>query len=440
MKFSPAGDLLFSTYFGGKLTEEGKALAVDSRNNLYVGGRSTSLDLPVKNALQPRLAGGGADAFIAKFTPDNKLAYATYFGGTAGTDNIYAMAVGPDDALYVAGDNMSPGMATKDAWVTTPQPYSGFLAKLTPAGDAVSYFTYIGWRNGYTSVRALAVDTEGQAYVAGDTTAKGIAVTPNAIQPVYGGGRRDGFLLRLNAAGAAATYLSYLGGSVSGPADPDETVSALRIDHRGHVYVTGETVSHDFPGRRQLQATHGGARDSYLMRLDLAGNQIIYATFWGGQKNDTAAAVALGPGENATIVGESYSDDFPVAAATQARLGSLNDAFVAQFCDPWLGASAPAGFHYVRGGELPAVQEVAVWSGCVQPFEATEVSADQPWLKLTPDGKTVNMKLTLAIDPAGLEAGEYKAAIRVTVPDAFLRTIEIPVTLRVSDPPPPEAH
>lgn len=437
MKFNPAGELIFSTYFGGKLREEGNAIAVDSQNNLYIAGRSTSLDLPVKNAIQAKLGGGGADAFIAKFTPDNQLAYATYFGGSSGNDNIFAMAVGPDDSLYITGDSTSPGMATKDAWSSTPQPYSGFLAKITPAGDAVSYFTYVGWRSGYTNARALAVDQDGQAYVAGNTTAKGIPVTPNAIQPAHAGGKRDGFLLKINATGTAATYLTYLGGSVTGPADPDETVSALRIDSHGHVYVTGETASHDFPGRRELQRTHGGSHDSFLIRLDAAQNQIIYATFWGGQKKDGAAALALGPGENATIVGESFSDDFPVSAATQPRLGSTNDAFVAQICDPWLGANTPAGFVYVRGGELPASQEIAVWSGCTQPFDATGVSADQPWLKLTPDSKTVNMRLNLAIDPAGLEPGEYKATIRVTVPDSFIRTIEIPVTLRVADPPPP---
>lgn len=83
---------------------------------------------------------------------------------------------------------------------------------------------------------------------------------------------------------------------------------------------------------------------------------------------------------------------------------------------------------------MPAVQEIAVWSGCSQAFEASEVVSTENWLKLTPDGKTVGMKLKLEIAPEGLEPGEYKAVIRVTVPEAFVRTIEIPVTLRVVNP------
>ncbi|MDX1980339.1 MAG: SBBP repeat-containing protein [Bryobacteraceae bacterium] len=434
MKFSPAGELLFSTYFGGRLREEGNALAVDSRNNLYVGGRSTSPDLPVRNALQPQLAGGGADAFIAKFTPDHRLEYATYFGGSSGTDNVFAMAIGPDDSLYVTGDNMSPGMATKDAWGSTPQAYSGFLAKLTPAGDSVSYFTYIGWRSGYTSVRALAVDQDGQAYVAGHTSAKGIPATPNAIQPAYAGGRRDGFLLRIDATGTAATYFTYVGGSVTGPADPDETVSAVQIDSHGHVYVTGETVSPDFPGRREVQRTHGGAHDSFLVRIDTADNQIVYATFWGGQKKDTATALALGPGENATIVGESFSDDFPVFAATQSRLGSINDAFVAQICDPWLTATSPVvNFNWTAGAQAPDAQEVTVTCGCAQPFDAEVNAGEATWLEVARSGPTVPLRLQLRLNTQGLMAGEYRTTIRVTVLEAFQRTIEIPVVLTVTD-------
>jgi len=435
MKFSPAGDLLFSTYFGGRLREEGNALAVDSQNNLYVGGRATSPDLPMLNAWQPRLAGGGADAFIAKFTPENRLAYATYFGGTGGTDNISAMAIGPDDSLYVTGDNMSPNLATKDAYVPTPQAYSGYLAKIAPAGDAVTYFTYLGWRTGYTTVRALAVDDEGQAYAAGHTSAKGIPTTPNAIQPGYAGGRRDGFLLRLNPEGTAATYVTYLGGSVNGPADPDETIAALRLDTHGHVYVTGETASHDFPGRRPLQPAHAGGHDSFLMRLDLAGSQILDATFWGGHKQDGATALALGPGENATIAGESFSVDFPTANAAQARIGSNNDAFVAQFCDPWLKASAPAAsFHHTPGGPLPEAQSLTVTTGCVQPFAVEiETTGDASWLKLERSGATAPVTLRLAAQPEGLAPGQYSATIRVTVLEAFHRTMEIPVTLTVTE-------
>lgn len=438
MKFTPSGELAFSTFFGGERNEEGLAVTIDSKGNIYLAGRASSESLPVKNALQRQIAGGGQDAFIAKYTPDYQLAYATYFGGTAGTDNIHAIAVGPDDSLFVTGETMSPGLATPGAYIGTAQSYSSFVAKLTPEGDAVSYFTYLGWRGGYTSARSLAVDSLGRAHVGGYTTSKDLTVTPNAIQPSFAGGFRDGFLIRLNATGTAAEHLTYLGGSTRGTADPDETVASLKIDGHGHVYAAGETSSADFPGRRMLQSVHGGAQDAYLMRIDLDNSQIIYSTFWGGAKKDAALAVALGPGEAATVVGESYSDNLPIAGAVQSKLSSANDAFVAQICDPWLGAWPEASFSAVAGSEgKPASRTVEVFSGCNQPFGAlVEVVDGGTWLKAEASRAAVPMNLKLAVDHAELAPGEYKAVIRVTVEEAFLKTLEIPVSLFVAEPPP----
>jgi hypothetical protein len=438
MKFDPDGELLFSTYFGGNRNEEGLAVAVDSQGNIYLAGRASSTDLPVKNALQPVMSGGGQDAFIAKYTPGYKLAYATYLGGTGGTDNIYAIAIGPDDSLFVTGESISPGMATPDAYITRPPSYSSFLAKLNPAGDAITYFTYIGWPGGYTTSHALAVDAQGRAYVGGHTSSKQLPVTPNAIQPAYAGGFRDAFLARISADGKSADYLTYLGGSTKGATDPDETVNDIKIDAHGHVYVTGETSSPDFPSRRLVQPVEGGAQDAFLMRLDLETNQIIYSTFWGGQKKDSGVAIALGPGEAVTIVGESYSDDLPIANAVQPKLASANDAFVTQICDPWLFAWPSVSFAYITGStDRPAAQELGVYSGCVQPFKVTELVTGQPWLTIEPAGGSVPLKMNLRVNPDGLAPGEYQAVIRVTIQEAFYKTVEIPVLFTVLEPPAP---
>lgn len=433
MQFNPEGKLLFSTYFGGNRNEEGLALAVDSQDNVYLAGRASSTDLPVKDALQPAIGGGGQDAFIAKFTPEHQLAYATYLGGASGTDNIFSIAVGPDDSLYVTGESMSPGMATAEAYITTAQSYSSYVAKITPAGDAISYFTYVGWRGGYTKAQAIAVDSLGRAYVAGYTSSKQLPASENAIQPEYAGGFRDAFLLRLDQNGSTAEYLTYLGGSYNGSADPDETAAAVKIDAHGHVYVAGETSSPDFPGHRAVQPNQGGAQDAYLLRLDLDNNRIIYSTFWGGAKKDAAYALALGPGEAATLAGESYSPDLPLANALQTTLGSNNDSFVAQVCDPWPGAHPAAAFEYTLGSERPEPLELDVYSGCVPKFEATEIASDKEWLTLAPDGDSLPMKLKLEVNPEGLEPGEHKATIRVNVPDSFIGTLEIPVLLTVKE-------
>ena len=63
--------------------------------------------------------------------------------------------MGPDDAVYVTGENMSPGLATENAWIRQPQSYSSYVAKISPAGDRIEYFTYIGARGGYSSTSAI---------------------------------------------------------------------------------------------------------------------------------------------------------------------------------------------------------------------------------------------------------------------------------------------
>ncbi len=443
MKFSPEGGLLFSTYFGGDRNEEGRCLAVDSQGNVYLAGRATSTNMPVKNALQPKF-GGSEDGFIAKYSANLELAYATYFGGGA-SDQIHAIAVGPDDSLYVAGETMSPGLATPgNAYNRQMQSWSSFVARIAPEGDAVTYFNYVGWRGGYTVAKALAVDSAGRAWIGGHTTSKLLPTTENALQKAYAGGMRDGFLLRLGADGTSADYLSYLGGGASGPTDPDESVNALRVDARGHLHVAGQTNSADFPGNsRAFQSASGGAFDGFLLRMDPdAPSQVFYSTFWGGLKNDVVTAVALGPGETVTFVGNSTSPDLPVSAtAVQSRAGSADDAFVTQVCDPWLTASQPSiEFVYTlgAGAERPGAVEIDVTAGCpLLKFEinggSPEISGGDGWLAATGDGGTVPLKLRLEItaDPESMEPGEYKAAIRITVPNAYYPTLSIPVTLKI---------
>ena len=142
--------------------------------------------------------------------------------------------------------------------------------------------------------------------------------------------------------------------------------------------------------------------------LDIENSRVIYSTVWGGAKKDAALALALGPGEAATFVGESFSDDFPMANAVQTKMGSLNDSFVAQICDPWPSASGAPAFDYRIGGDRPQGVEVNIVSGCTQKFEATEVAVDQPWLTMIADGTTVPMKLKLDVNTDGSPRGRIR--------------------------------
>ena len=129
----------------------------------------------------------------------------------------------------------------------------------------------------------------------------------------------------------------------------------------------------------------------------------------------------------------------PLANAVQAKLGSGNDAFITQICDPWLGSWPVASVNasYVIGGDKPQPIELVIYSGCTQDFEMTDLTSDQPWLSVVSEKRSVPTKVRLDINVDGLETGEHKGAIRITVPAAYRTTLEIPVTLTVSAPPPP---
>jgi hypothetical protein len=118
----------------------------------------------------------------------------------------------------------------------------------------------------------------------------------------------------------------------------------------------------------------------------------------------------------------------------QTKIGSTNDSFVAQVCEPWLNATALPSFSYVIGGERPGRLEMAVASGCPQAFEA-EIAVDKPWLNVVADGRVVPMQLKLDVNVDGLEPGTHTATIQVAVPEAYPKTLTIPVTVTVTEPP-----
>lgn len=432
MKFDATGKLLFSTLLGGERNDEPNAIGLDSQGNIYIAGRTNSTTFPTKNALHGTAPGGG-DAFIAKFTPDYQLAYATYFGGT-GADEIFSLAIGPDDSLYVAGDTYSPDLPTEGGWLPRLLGTSGFVARIASGGDAVLGCTYVGGRGGYTRAQAITVDPAGNAYVTGYTSVKEFPVTKEALQSSYAGGLRDAFLVKLNDTLSTALYATYLGGSYAGTSDPDETAAVVKVDHHGHVWVGGETSSPDFPTYRALQDQLRGERDGYIVRLDLEQHTIVSSTFWGGDKADQILALTLGPGENVTVSGITGSADLRLQNPIRTAVGSYEDAFATRICAPWLiAAPGELVFHHTAGQAVAAPQQVRVESGCWVAHEVTEVVVSEGWLRVTPDRSPMDATLTLTVNPEGLAAGEYAATVLVTVPEAVNGPLRIPVTLMVSE-------
>ena len=190
-KLSPTGAaLVYATYLGGSGDDTTTGgLAIDAAGNAYVTGGTNSIDFPATPGVVGPTISGITDAFVAKLTPTGTaLAFATYLGGSD-------VEGGGDIAVDASGNVYVTGTTSSTNFPTTPgvfQPTFGgvedaFVAKLTPTGAALVYATYLGgnnrdWGNG------LAVDENGNAYVAGQTNSTNFPTTPGVMQPTYGGG------------------------------------------------------------------------------------------------------------------------------------------------------------------------------------------------------------------------------------------------------------
>jgi hypothetical protein len=225
------------------------------------------------SALQSTNAGAG-DAFLTKVNTNASgaasLAYSTLLGGS-GVDQGSAVAIDPGGSVYVAGLTSSPGFASL-------RPYGGngdaFIAKFNPllSGSAsLLYFTYLGGSLA-DSAGGIAIDSDGNAYVAGSTVSSDFPVVGAVFQPVYGGGNADAFVTKLDPTGASIVYSSFLGGSNT------ESGNGIAVDSIGSAYVTGQTCSLDFPLTNPEQAGSGGNCDAFISKISVLNGIILNPT------------------------------------------------------------------------------------------------------------------------------------------------------------------
>jgi hypothetical protein len=153
------------------------------------------------------------------------------------------------------------------------------------------------------------VDQSGNAYVTGTASSTNFP-TANPIQGTKAGtaSGNDAFVTKINAAGSALVYSTYLGGSGG------EEGHGIAVDSAGNAYVGGYTTSTDFPIPNAIQGTNGGGNDAFVTKIDAAGSTLLYSTYIGGSSHEFASGLALDAAGSAYLVGHSFSTNFPVTA------------------------------------------------------------------------------------------------------------------------------
>jgi uncharacterized protein (TIGR03437 family) len=354
--------LSYASYLGGSGTDNigwttgpgnlqvgtSQGIAVDSAGSAYVTGYTNSIDFPTKNAYQsPPPAkqvspGIWRSAFVTKFSPDgSSLVYSTYLGGDA-NDEGYAIAVDSSGSAYVTGETNS------SKFPTTPGAYqpvyasniSAFVTKLNSTGTALAYSTFLGGAtNAYAT--AIAVDSYGRAYIAGNENNSCTASSTQGCFPTTSGAVISGnqtansaqyaFVAAFDPAGAHLLYSTAFGsmGFKCANGCGDTWGTGIAVDANGYFYLVGETQDGMLPttvGAYQTSAapeyslgsllyTYRGFVAKFNPVTSPGGVLLAYATYLGGRTSNTGdyiSGIAIDSASNAYIVGYTNSKDFPV--------------------------------------------------------------------------------------------------------------------------------
>ena len=254
---------------------------------------------------------------------DPGLEYSTFLGGSDSEDG-FAIAVDPGGHAYIAGSTFSTDFPTTTGAFDTTFHASrlAFVTKLSRDGGTTLYSTYFGGAS-LTSGDAIAVDASGHAYITG---AAGTPDFPTTAFDTVGSALADVFVTKLSRDGSELVYSTFLGGTAF------EGGSEIAVDAAGHAYVTGETVSDDFPTTPDaFDTSFNGGSDAFVTKFNRAGSALLFSTFIGGGGGEGGTGVAVDAAGRAYVAGNTSSSDFPTTSgAFDTTLAPPQDAFVAK--------------------------------------------------------------------------------------------------------------
>jgi len=344
-------ELIYSTYLGGSGDDYAAGVAIDASGNAYATGYTSSTDFPTKNAFQKNYGGGQDDAFVTKIdSAGTSIVYSTYMGGSD-FDGGFGIAVDSSGAAYLTGETSSTDFPLMNPiQKTLLGGVDAFVTKLDATGSALVYSTYLGG-NSTDQGNSITTDSGGNAYIAGETLSTNFP-TKNPFQQ-KNAGAYDGFVTKINAKGTALVYSTYLGGS-SG-----DGAASIAIDSAGHAYITGSSISTDFPTTQgAFQTQNNGQGDAFVTVFDAAGSALVYSTFLGGNNRDYASGIAVDSSGNAYVAGDTESTDFPITKnAYQGTYGGQDDAFVTVFNSTGSGLTYST---YLGGGSYDDAVGIAL--------------------------------------------------------------------------------
>lgn len=253
------------------------------------------------------------------------LVYSTLFPSTA----AYDVAIDSDGYFYITGRVFEgERLITKNpfqehragGWGAATDAY---VAKFAPDGQSLIFSTYLGGQHG-DSGHSIAVAKDGAVYMTGYTYSWDFPVK-NAVQPTNGGykGSYDAFATKLSPDGTSLEYSTYLGGGYH------ERGYDIAVDGIGNAYVTGRTLSDDFPTVKAFQGRQGNS-DCFISKFSSSGDKLLFSTYLGGRRWEEATAVTVDKNGDIYLTGFTDSPNFPLKNSSQNKVRGVCDTFVSK--------------------------------------------------------------------------------------------------------------
>ncbi len=323
VKFSPTGNRLWATFYGGSDDDAANSCTTDLVGNVFIVGSTNSTNLPVFNAFQTTFAGGDYDVMLVKFSKNGNPIWATYYGGSL-RDVASSCVTDMFGNVYLVGYTNSPNFPIFSAFQTALMGADDCLAiKFSPSGSCLwaTYYGGSGMDTGYY----CAMDMSGNLYLACWTYSSDLP-TIGAFQPSKGGGT-DSYIAKISSVGIPL-WSTYYGGS------DDEIGRSCNVDAAGNIYLVGSTKSLNFPLSNGLQGPSSGFFDAFIVKFSPAGIP-TWSRILGSSNEDIGMSCAFDLAGNVYLLGCTKSVDFPIlGSAFQVSYGGGNyDSFASKYSD-----------------------------------------------------------------------------------------------------------
>ncbi|HUW32617.1 MAG TPA: SBBP repeat-containing protein, partial [Planctomycetota bacterium] len=301
--------VIWSSFLAGSGSDYGYDINVDPAGNVYIAGRTYSVDLPTAGGFDTVGDGKYGDGFIAKFGSDGSLLWASYIGGSS-TDVANGVFTGPDGSVYVTGYTNSSDFPASGGFDSTHNGLSdAFVTKIDPDGHLV-WSSFLGGSSTDQAI-GICVDGNGNVFVTGNAGSTNFPL-PGGLSSGLAG-NSDAYVAKISGSGQLV-WVRLLGGS------NHDYGRAIAADTDGTVVVVGRTMSPNFPKVGGLGRSFAGREDAFVAKLSSAG-ALLWSSLLGGTGADWANGVSIDAQGCPFLTGMTASTDFPAADGLDQTMG-----------------------------------------------------------------------------------------------------------------------